>query len=139
MFPLSLVQRWVTTGAPELAIEALVSQETPFKANAFVCWALGALRFIPLAVPSVGESYVQHKQLLSVAFDRMELHPHDPLVLENGFAVLANYQRKQPSNSRLFSKLRPNVRDTWDNRRTLEVSLCFSVQTIHICITFSWI
>ncbi|OEH74569.1 hypothetical protein cyc_07317 [Cyclospora cayetanensis] len=102
-------QRWASLGVPELALEALSSQEAPFQENGFVCWGLGALRFIPLAVPSVTEAYVQSKSLLAVAFDRMELYPRDPLVLENGLAVLANYQRKQPNNSRLFSRQRPEA------------------------------
>ncbi|CDJ65584.1 hypothetical protein, conserved [Eimeria necatrix] len=102
-------QRWATLGVPELAIEALASSEASFKENGLVCWGLGALRFIPLAVPSVAETYVHSKSLLSVAFDRMELYHSDPLVLENGFAVLANYQRKQPANSKLFSRQRPEA------------------------------
>lgn len=106
-------QRWASLGVPELAIEALGSSEAVFKENGFVCWGLGSLRFIPLAVPSVAETYVHSKMLLPVAFDRMELHHTDPLVLENGLAVLANYQRKQPANSQLFSKQRPDVRKLW--------------------------
>ncbi|CDI79097.1 hypothetical protein, conserved, partial [Eimeria acervulina] len=102
-------QRWASCGVPELAIEALSCSEGVYKESSFVCWSLGALRFIPLAVPSVAEVYVHSKGLLAAAYDRMLLHYTDPLVLENGFALLANYQRKQPSNSQLFSKQRPEA------------------------------
>lgn len=64
---------------------------------------------MPLANSNLSQSLVVQKGLLKFVIDKMEDHLSDPLVLENGFAVLANFQRRQPTNAVHFHKQCPKV------------------------------
>ncbi|PHJ21599.1 hypothetical protein CSUI_004548 [Cystoisospora suis] len=98
-------QKWVKAGAAEPAMESVASSLDIFCSATYVCWVFGALRFLSLDNDDLCEDFVQHRHLFSWTLEKMQLHHEEPLVLENGFAVLANYQRNHPAHASILSKL----------------------------------
>ncbi|CBZ51968.1 conserved hypothetical protein [Neospora caninum Liverpool] len=101
-------QKWIKAGAAEPAIDSVASDLDVFCSATYVCWVFGALRFLPLDNAELCEDFVRRRQLFQWTLKKMEMHHEEPLVLENGFAVLANYQRAQPAHAEILSKL-PDV------------------------------
>ncbi|PFH36421.1 hypothetical protein BESB_046130 [Besnoitia besnoiti] len=98
-------QKWVKAGAAEPAIDSVASDLDVFCSDTYVCWVFGALRFLPLDNAELCEDFVQRRKLFEWTLKKMEMHHEEALVLENGFAVLANYQRNQPVHAEILSKL----------------------------------
>ncbi|KEP65144.1 UNVERIFIED_CONTAM: hypothetical protein HHA_242570 [Hammondia hammondi] len=98
-------QKWVDAGAAEPAIDSVASDLDVFCSATYVCWVFGALRFLPLDNAELCEDFVRRRQLFRWTLKKMEMHHEEPLVLENGFAVLANYQRAQPAHAEVLSGL----------------------------------
>ncbi|KFG29005.1 hypothetical protein TGPRC2_242570 [Toxoplasma gondii TgCatPRC2] len=98
-------QKWIDVGAAEPAIDSVASDLDVFCSATYVCWVFGALRFLPLDNAELCEDFVRRRQLFRWTLKKMEMHHEEPLVLENGFAVLANYQRAQPAHAAVLSEL----------------------------------